>query len=99
MLNMNELKDYVVWYAGYAEKPLTAYDFSIWQYSDQGDVDGIETNVDLDVQMIPAADAEKYGLTKEESKTGKTTEAPAEEKSKEAGDAAQQTDQHHLPEQ
>ena len=91
MLNMNELKDYLVWYAGYAEKPLTAYDFSIWQYSDQGNVDGIETNVDLDVQMIPAADAEKYGLTKEEPKTGKTTEAPAEEKSKEAGDAAQQT--------
>ena len=24
-------------------------------------MDGIETNVDLDVEIIPAADAEKYG--------------------------------------
>ncbi len=93
MLNMNDLKDYVVWYAGYAERPLTAYDFSIWQYSDQGDVDGIETNVDLDVEIIPAADAEKYGITKEEPKDGKTTEIPADEKNEKDEKAAEQTAQ------
>lgn len=52
ILDMGELKDYTFWYADYADKPQTPYDFAYWQYSDTGSVDGIEGNVDLNIQFI-----------------------------------------------
>ena len=52
ILDMGELKDYTFWYADYADKPQTPYDFAFWQYSDTGSVDGIEGNVDLNIQFI-----------------------------------------------
>jgi GH25 family lysozyme M1 (1,4-beta-N-acetylmuramidase) len=52
-LNMRELYDLPVWFSGYADTPQTTYDFSIWQYSNTGTVDGINGNVDLNIEMIP----------------------------------------------
>lgn len=52
ILDMGELKDYTFWYADYADKPQTPYDFAYWQYSDTGSVDGIDGNVDLNIQFI-----------------------------------------------
>ena len=43
-----------VWYADYEARPQTPYRFSIWQYSNQGKVDGIPSGVDLSIELIPA---------------------------------------------
>lgn len=51
-LDLEELADYPIWYADYEEYPQTPYHFEIWQYSSEGTVDGIQGNVDLNIQMI-----------------------------------------------
>ena len=47
--DLTRLKDYELWLAQYADLPGFYYRFSMWQYSDQGKVDGIEGTVDLNV--------------------------------------------------
>lgn len=49
LLDLNQLKDYPIWYADYEKIPQTPYAFSFWQYSESGQVDGIEGMTDLDV--------------------------------------------------
>lgn len=51
-LDLTELSEYPIWYADYEEYPQTPYHFEIWQYSNEGTVDGILGNVDLNIQMI-----------------------------------------------
>lgn len=48
-LDMTRLSDYKVWLAEYAEVP--AYDqyYHMWQYTSKGTVEGISTNVDLNL--------------------------------------------------
>lgn len=48
-LDMTRLSDYRVWLAEYADVP--AYDqyYHMWQYTSKGTVDGISTNVDLNL--------------------------------------------------
>ena len=36
----------------YGDEPGFYYDFDIWQYSEEGQVDGIEGNVDLNLCFI-----------------------------------------------
>lgn len=55
LFDMEKLQDYPFWYADYEAVPQTPYDFSIWQYSETGKVDGIEGNVDLNIQFIPTS--------------------------------------------
>ena len=44
------IKDYVFWYAQFeGEVPDFYYEYSIWQYSDKGSVDGIKGKVDLNI--------------------------------------------------
>lgn len=43
---------YQKWYADYQEKPLYPYDFSLWQYTETGKINGIEGNVDIDIQFV-----------------------------------------------
>ena len=50
-LDLEKLSDYPIWYADYEPVPQTPYDFSFWQYSNEGHVDGIAGNVDLDIWM------------------------------------------------
>ena len=40
------------WYAGYTDVPGFYYDFQMWQYSDQGSVDGIAGRVDLNLSFV-----------------------------------------------
>ena len=47
--NLVSLRDYQFWLAEYAETPTFAYDFQIWQYTNEGTVPGIAGNVDLNV--------------------------------------------------
>ena len=51
-LDLEVLEEYPIWYADYEEYPQTPYHFEIWQYSNEGTVDGIQGNVDLNIQMI-----------------------------------------------
>lgn len=53
LFDMEQLQVYPFWYADYEKAPQTPYDFSIWQYSETGSVDGIDGNVDLNIQFIP----------------------------------------------
>ena len=53
ILDMSRLKGTTIWYADYSGIPETPYDFTFWQYSDLGWVDGIpETETDLNVWFI-----------------------------------------------
>lgn len=45
------LAEYPIWYADYEKVPQTPYDFVYWQYTEKGHVDGIEGDVDLNVQF------------------------------------------------
>ncbi len=48
-LNMTELSDYNTWLAEYAEVPSYAGYYHMWQYTSKGSIDGISTNVDLNL--------------------------------------------------
>lgn len=54
LFDMKQLEDYPVWYADYEPIPQTPYQFAFWQYTEKGNVDGVEGIVDLDVQFIKA---------------------------------------------
>lgn len=48
-LNLVSLRDYVFWLAEYAETPSFAYDIQMWQYTNEGQVPGIEGPVDMNI--------------------------------------------------
>ena len=51
--DMEKLKDYPIWYAQYdVKEPVFAYPITIWQYSHEGKVSGIEGAADLDIMFI-----------------------------------------------
>lgn len=47
--NLVSLKDYQFWLAEYSAVPSFAYDFQIWQYTNEGHVPGIDGPVDLNI--------------------------------------------------
>lgn len=47
--DMSKLREYDIWYADYNALPQTPYNFTFWQFSEVGFVDGIEKEVDLNV--------------------------------------------------
>lgn len=51
-LDLEQLASYPIWYADYEPLPQTPYDFTMWQYSNSGTVDGIEGTTDLNIQFI-----------------------------------------------
>ena len=92
MLDMRDLTDYTMWYAGYADQPQTAYDFSIWQYTDQGAVDGVPTNVDMDLQLIPVTPEEAAAIEAAEKKAAEEAAKAAEEEAKRAEEEAKRAE-------
>lgn len=48
-LNLVSLRDFDFWLAEYAPAPTFAYDFDMWQYTNEGTVPGIEGPVDLNI--------------------------------------------------
>lgn len=46
---LRSLTDYGFWYAEYDARPRFAFDFDMWQYSETGQVSGIEGNVDMNI--------------------------------------------------
>lgn len=53
LINIAELEDYDKWYASYSDKMFYPYEYKIWQYSDKGKIQGISTDVDLNICFAP----------------------------------------------
>ncbi len=51
MLDLEQLEDYDKWFAYYNAPVYFPYEFTIWQYSSKGRVDGIKGDVDMNVCM------------------------------------------------
>lgn len=49
--DLSLLKDYDFWIADYENHPSMYYHFTMWQYDIEGQVDGIEGNVDMNICM------------------------------------------------
>jgi len=52
-MQLEELNNYQKWYADYQKTPLYPYEFSFWQYTETGNVKGINGNVDINLQFVP----------------------------------------------
>lgn len=53
MLDLETLESYDKWFAYYNQDMYYPYDYKIWQYSDRGTVNGISTEVDLNISFEP----------------------------------------------
>ena len=51
MYDFNTMKDYDFWLADYRDFPTMFYHYDMWQYSDSGEIDGIEGTVDLNISF------------------------------------------------
>ena len=52
-MDLRELVDLKFWFAQYNDVPTFQYHFDMWQYSDKGQVPGIEGAVDLNLYFLP----------------------------------------------
>lgn len=51
--DLEQIYKYPVWFAQYANEPVWPYEFSIWQYSESGEVPGVSGPVDMNIEMMP----------------------------------------------
>lgn len=49
--DMRQISNYPIWYADYEALPQTPYQFTYWQYSNEGKVDGVSGVVDVDIEL------------------------------------------------
>ena len=49
--NLDTIKAYDIWYAEYQAKPSLYYDFTMWQYTCDGTIDGIDGTVDYNISF------------------------------------------------
>lgn len=56
LLNLSDLMEYDFWLAEYNSYPSFPFQVDMWQYSDQGRLDGIPEKVDLNLYFIPKED-------------------------------------------
>ncbi len=49
LLELDRLEDYDRWFAYYGEQLYYPYQYSVWQYSEKGRIDGIDADVDLNI--------------------------------------------------
>lgn len=59
MLEMGKLEGKLIWLAHFVDKTNYKGNYNIWQYSDHGRVDGIKTNVDLNISYFTYVDSEE----------------------------------------
>ena len=59
--DLKRLAGYGFWYAEYGSKPTSSLRFGIWQYTKTGNVDGIEREVDIDLDLTDALAREDEG--------------------------------------
>lgn len=68
-LKLHEVNEYEKWYADYEEFPQTPYDFTYWQYTNEGRLEGIDGPVDFNLEIIPIEERTEEileGMSKEE---------------------------------
>lgn len=53
MIDIAAFEKYDKWYASYSDKMFYPYAYKIWQYSDKGRVNGISTDVDMNISFEP----------------------------------------------
>lgn len=53
MIDIATLENYDKWYASYSDQMFYPYEYKIWQYSDKGKIQGINTDVDLNISFAP----------------------------------------------
>ncbi len=53
MINVEALEQYDKWFAYYNDDMYYPYEYKIWQYSDKGRVNGISTDVDMNICFEP----------------------------------------------
>lgn len=51
MMEMDRLQDYDLWFAQYRPMPFFPYEFTMWQYTHRGRIDGIEGDVDINISF------------------------------------------------
>lgn len=51
-LNVSTLNAYKIWLAQYASQPTYTNRYDMWQYTDKGSVNGITTNVDMNISYL-----------------------------------------------
>ena len=51
-LDLEQIYNYPIWLAQYADEPTWPYQFSIWQYTESGEVPGISGPVDMNLEMM-----------------------------------------------
>ena len=51
-LDLTRLTDYEKWYADYEPLPQCPYEISMWQYTETGQVPGIDGNVDMNLWFL-----------------------------------------------
>ncbi len=51
-LNVSSLNGYKIWLAQYASQPTYSNRYDMWQYTDKGKVNGITTNVDMNISYL-----------------------------------------------
>ena len=73
---LTELLDYEFWLSQPGETPDFDYVFTFWQYSITGSLEGISTDVDLDMMLVSVEDVEG---TDEDEENGGETEEDTEE--------------------
>ncbi len=49
--DLTQVKDYDLWHAEYTAAPSLFYNFTIWQYTNEGQIAGIDGNVDINICM------------------------------------------------
>lgn len=49
--DLEQMEGIPVWFAGYDAFPMTPYEFEYWQYTESGKLEGIESPVDLNIQI------------------------------------------------
>ncbi len=54
-MELQRLQNYDFWFAQYRSMPYYPYHFSMWQYTHQGSVEGIDGDVDLNISFVDFA--------------------------------------------
>ncbi len=51
MIDITRLEPYEKWFAYYSDEPYMPYEFSMWQYTSTGKIDGINGDVDINISF------------------------------------------------
>lgn len=79
MLDMDQLKDYVVWLAEYRDVPIYQGYYHMWQYTSNGSVDGIEGRVDFNLSYLKIESPVVSAAPEEEEEEIDLDDIPEEE--------------------